>query len=66
MKCARCHRSIKGATSWLMGHPFGPVCAKLMGVAPERKTASKTVRDEKTNDLFGEQDENLDYKVGVD
>ena len=55
MKCARCHRSIKGATSWLMGYPFGPVCAKLMGVAPERKTASKTVRDDKTQDLFQDQ-----------
>jgi hypothetical protein len=44
-----------------MGHPFGPVCAKLMGVAPERKTASKTVRDEKTQDLF-QQDQPTDTK----
>jgi len=36
------------------------VCAKLMGVAPERKTASKTVRDDKTQDLF--QDQQTDTK----
>jgi hypothetical protein len=45
-----------------MGHPFGPVCAKLLGVAPERKTASKTVRDEKTQDLFESENQWIESK----
>lgn len=51
MKCARCNRSIKGATVWYMGHPFGPVCAKLLALDKE-KTKAKVVRDTRTLDLF--------------
>jgi hypothetical protein len=53
MTCARCHRQIKGAHSWHMGHPFGPVCAQKMALTNERKGRAKpVVRDTKTLDLF--------------
>ncbi len=53
MTCDRCHRRIKGAYSWFMGYPFGPVCAKKMALTPDKKDrAAKVVRDDKTKDLF--------------
>jgi hypothetical protein len=53
MKCARCHRRIKGAFTHLLGLPVGPVCAKKMALTPDKKDrAAKVVRDEKTKDLF--------------
>jgi hypothetical protein len=53
MKCARCHRRIKGAFAYLMGLPFGPVCAKKMALKANKKDrAAKAVEDEKTQDLF--------------
>jgi hypothetical protein len=53
MKCARCHRRLKGAFAYLMGLPFGPVCAKKMALKANKKDrAAKVVRDEKTQDLF--------------
>lgn len=55
LTCARCRRRrrIKGAYSWHMGHPFGPVCAKKMDLARETKDrAAKVVRDTETRDLF--------------
>jgi len=53
MKCARCHRRIGGAFAYLMGLPFGPVCAKKMALKANKKDrAAKVVRDEKTQDLF--------------
>jgi hypothetical protein len=55
MKCARCNRKIKGATVWYLGHPFGPVCAKLLALDKEKKRA-KVVRDNRTFDLFGDED----------
>ena len=58
MTCGRCHRQIRGAHSWFMGHPFGPVCAKKMGLQPECVgRAIAAVRDTKTLDLF----EGLDH-----
>jgi hypothetical protein len=58
MTCGRCHRRIKGAHSWLMGYPLGPVCAKKMGLQSEREGRAKAVvRDTKTMDLF----EGLDH-----
>jgi hypothetical protein len=55
MKCARCHRGIKGAFTWLHGLPLGPVCAKLMALKPDSKDrTAKVVRDDKTKDLFGD------------
>lgn len=54
MKCARCHRRIKGASIWHMGQPFGPICAKLLALEKEKTRAAKVVRDTKTLDLFGE------------
>ena len=53
MKCARCHRRLKGAFAYLMGLPFGPVCAKKMALKAEKKDrAAKVVRDNQTLDLF--------------
>ena len=55
MKCARCHRRIKGAFTHLLGLPVGPVCAKKMALSRDSKDrAAKVVRDEKTKDLFGD------------
>jgi hypothetical protein len=56
MKCARCHRRIKGAFTHLLGLPVGPVCAKKMALKADKKDrAAKVVRDEKTKDLFGDE-----------
>jgi hypothetical protein len=55
MKCARCHRRIKGAFTHLLGLPVGPVCAKKMALSRDSNDrAAKVVRDEKTKDLFGD------------
>lgn len=53
LTCARCRRRIKGAYSWHMGHPFGPVCAKKLDLSRGTKDrAAKAVRDTQTLDLF--------------
>jgi hypothetical protein len=53
MTCARCRRRLKGAFTKYLGQPFGPVCAKMMGLKPERKDRAKAaVRDQKTIDMF--------------
>lgn len=53
LKCASCGRRIKDAYSWLIGHPFGPVCAKKLDLSREAKNrATRVVRDTKTLDLF--------------
>jgi hypothetical protein len=53
MKCARCHRRIKGAFTHLLGLPVGPVCAKKMDLPADKKDhTAKVVRDDKTKDLF--------------
>ena len=55
MRCAQCQRRIKGAFTWFMGHPFGPVCAKNMALTKTSEPrATKVVRDTLTLDLFGE------------
>ena len=59
MRCARCQRSIKGAFTWHLGYPIGPVCAEKMALKPEKKERAKVVRDTKTLDLF-KQDQSTD------
>ena len=60
MRCARCHRSIKGAFTWHLGHPIGPVCAEKMALK-DKKERARVVRDTKTLDLF-KQDQSTDTK----
>jgi hypothetical protein len=60
MRCARCHRSIKGAFTWHLGYPFGPVCAEKMALT-DKKERARVVRDNQTLDLFN-QDQSTDTK----
>lgn len=57
MKCARCNRLLKGAFTWWRGNPFGPVCSEKMNLTkdPDIK-AEKIVRDDKTIDMFEQND----------
>lgn len=53
MKCARCGRYLSRIFAVYMGKPFGPVCAKMMSLNPERKDRAKAaVRDCQTRDMF--------------
>jgi hypothetical protein len=53
ISCARCNRRLKGAFTKYLGQPFGPVCAKIMGLKPAQKDrAGRVVRDTQTLDLF--------------
>jgi hypothetical protein len=60
MRCARCRRSIKGAFTWHLGYPIGPVCAEKMALT-NKKERAKVVRDNQTFDLF-KQDQLTDTK----